>query len=338
MNGTHQFPDSDTDEQASLWAARLEGRPLAPAERAELDAWLGADPARRAALEAYCRLSSRLDRAVPELLASGSIEVRYPEEARARAVLGGWRLAAAGMAAAALAVGAFWMFGLSGRAETLSAAAGQRQAFTLSDGTRIELNANTSVVVELGRSERRVKLANGEAFFVVSKDKARPFIVDTPAGSVRVTGTIFNVLTEATSQLDVTVVEGSVQVRPGDSAGVQASGPVGLGAGDRLTAAGGEVTLAKLTDADLDDELAWRQGMIVCNEMPLSDALAQFAHYHGKTIVVTPGAAALRVGGRYRLDDLDAFLAQTELAQQHQKVRVERGADGAIRVSLAAEP
>ena len=337
MNEPRQISDPESEEQASLWAARLEGKSLTGGERAELEAWLSGDPARRAALSAFCRLSSRLDRAVSELLASGSIEVRYKEEAPGRSKVAAWGLATAAMAAVAVAA-ATWMFGFPGRAETLSTASGQRQSFTLSDGTRIELNANTSVVVEVGRSERRVKLANGEAFFVVSKDKSRPFIVDTPAGSVRVTGTIFNVLTEKTSQLDVTVVEGSVQVKPGGAAGAQSAGPVGLGAGDRLAADAGVVTLSKLSDADLDDALAWRQGKVVCNMMPLSEALALFAHYHGRSIAVSPGAAALHVGGRYSLDDLDGFLAQLELVQQDHKVRVEHGATGSIRVSLRAEP
>jgi len=337
MNEPYQFPDTATEEQASLWAARLEGKSLTAAERAELEAWLSGDPARRTALSAFCRLSSRLDRAVSELLASGSIEVHYTEEAPSRAKVAAWGLATAAMAAVAVAA-AIWMFGLTGRAETLSTPSGLRQEFTLSDGTRIELNANTSVVVEVGRSERRVKLANGEAFFVVSKDKSRPFIVDTPAGSVRVTGTIFNVLTETASQLDVTVVEGSVQVKPDGAAGTQSPGPVGLGAGDKLSASAASVTLSKLTVADLDDALAWRQGKVVCNMMPLSEALALFAHYHGRSITVTPGAAALHVGGRYSLDDLDGFLAQLELVQQDHKVRVEHGSAGSIRVSLQTEP
>jgi len=336
MNGTHSNFDENTEDEAALWAARLEGAELTPRERADLASWLAGGPARSEALSGFCRLSQRLDRAVSELVASGAIEIREPEQIRAR--LGPGRLLAAGLAAAALALGCVWFLGQSGRAESFSAPAGQRQTFTLSDGTRIELNANTSVVVENGRSERRVRLANGEAFFVVSKDKARPFIVDTPAGSVRVTGTIFNVLTETSSQLDVTVVEGSVQVRAGDGGPNAPAEPVGLGAGDRLSAVKGGVELSRLSDSDLDDALAWRQGKIVCKMMPLSDALALFAHYHGRVISVSPGAAALHVGGRYSIDDLDGFLAQLELVQQDHKVRIDRGASGSIRVSLRAEP
>ncbi len=335
MNETPSLPPEDLDEQAALWAARLEGSVLTAGERAELEKWLAGDPARRPALGAYCGFSSSLDRAVSELVESGAIEIRGPAPARSRTW---WGVAGAGAAFAAVALCVLLLVRPGGRAETLTAPAGQRQAFTLSDGTRIELNANTSVVVEVGRSGRRVRMASGEAFFVVAKDKSRPFVVDTPAGSVRVTGTIFNVLTEASSQLDVTVVEGSVQVRPGGADHAEAQGTVDLGAGDRLSAVRGGVSLTRLADSDLDDALAWRQGKIVCKMMPLSEALALFAHYHGRTIVVSPGASALHVGGRYSIEDLDGFLAQLELVQQDHKVRVDRGPGGAIRVSLAAEP
>ena len=338
MNGNNPFSDTGVEDHAALWAARLEGKALTEAERAELESWLASGPSCRAALSSYCRFSSRLDRVVSDLVSSGSIEIRYANEAPVRNRLSSWRLAAAGLAAAAVAMGAVWFLRPSGRAETLSAPAGQRQAFTLADGTRIELNANTSIVVENSRSERRVRLANGEAFFVVSKDKSKPFIVDTPAGSVRVTGTIFNVLTEAASQLEVTVVEGSVQVRAGDGGQSQPSGPVDLKPGGRLSAVKGGVSLSNLTDAELDDSLAWRQGKIVCNQMPLSEALALFAHYHGRSITVTPAAAALRVGGRYSIDDLDGFLAAQLMLQQDHKVRIEHGATGSIRLSLLTEP
>ena len=331
MNPTRKNFDSETEDQASLWAARLEGATLAASERAELESWLAGDPLRKEALALFCRLSERLDRLVPELVATGSIEVREERQTAFRG-FSPWKLATAGLAAAALAIGVFWMEGRGAAPETISAPAGQRQSFTLADGTRVELNANTSVFVENGRAERRVRLANGEAFFVVSKDKSRPFIVETPAGSVQVTGTMFNVLTEASSKLDVTVVEGSVQVRAGADS---SSGPVLLHPGERLSAAEGGVSLSNLSPSDLEDALAWRQGKIVCERKSLSEALARFGHYHGIKITATPGAGVLRVGGRFSLDDLDGFLAQVE---QVKKVHADRDPSGAVRVRLLAEP
>jgi transmembrane sensor len=335
MNPSRKTFDPETEDQASLWAARLEGTRLTAAERSELDAWLAGEPERRVALAQFCQLSARLDRLVPALVEAGSIEVREAEPPMRRG-FNPWKVATAGLATAALAVGLFWFEGRGAGPETISTPAGQRQSFTLADGSRVELNANTSIFVENGKSERRIRLANGEAFFVVSRDKARPFIVETPAGSVQVTGTIFNVLTEAASQLDVTVVEGSVQVSTGESGGSTPAGPVLLHPGERLSSAQGGVALSNLSASELEDALAWRQGKIVCDGMQLAEALARFGHYHGIAITATPGAEVLRVGGRYSLDDLDGFLAQLE--QVVKKVHVDRLASGAVRVRLLTEP
>jgi transmembrane sensor len=326
MSDSQQTQSADPDEQASLWAARLEGARLSPADQAELDAWLAADPANRPLLSRYCTLSARLDRLVPELAAAGSAEMAPP---RPRPSWGAWAMPAGAAVLAAVALAVLAHRG-SASQEKFSTPAGRRGAFTLSDGSRIELNANTTVTVESGGSERRVRLANGEAFFVVSKDKSRPFIVETPAGSVRVTGTIFNVLTETASQLDVTVVEGSVQVRLG-SAPPGSPSSADLVAGGVLESDGRAVTLETRSEADIGDSLAWRRGVIVCNAMPVPEALARFAHYHGIAVSSTPGVASKRAGGQYSLGNLDEFL---DYLRQSLDLRVERRADGSIRVSL----
>jgi transmembrane sensor len=335
MNRPTHISDSAAEEQASLWAARLEGSALTESDCASLDAWLSADPSHRPLLSSYCRFSAKLDAMVPELAAAGSIGLP-PVAQRPRATWNPWKVATVGMATAALVLGVVQFERVRGRTEDLSTPAGQRGSFTLSDGTRVELNANTRITVDNGRTERRVHLANGEAFFVVSKDKARPFTVETPAGSVRVTGTIFNVLTEAASQLDVTVVEGSVQVRPDDANGVHASEPTVLEAGGVLKADGGIISVTSLEPAEINDALAWRQGQIVCNPaMPVSEALARFSHYYGRVMTATAGAGSRRASGKYSLGNLDEFL---DFLHGSMDLNVVRSADGSVRVSQTGEP
>jgi transmembrane sensor len=323
--------DPESDVQASLWAAKLECSVLSDADRAELEAWLALGSSHRELLSRYCSLSAFLDYAVPELEAVGAVEAPVARRTR----FSGGTIAFGGLALAALAAGVLWIgFGYH-RPETIAAANGERRSFTLSDGSKIELNANTSLLVENGRSERRVRLDSGEAFFVISKDKSRPFIVETPAGSVRVTGTRFNVLSESASELIVTVEEGTVQVRPGQGGDVSSPNPFVLTAGDKLSSETGGTRLAALSSDEVDDALAWRNGQIVCSGMPLSEVLARFAHYHGVSITATPGAAGAKVGARFNLDDLDGFLTQLP---QVLKVRVKHEAGGSIAVSLLSEP
>lgn len=330
MNPTDVSPDPRADERASFWAARLEGSELSAADRSELDAWLGAHPSHRALLAGYCQFSAGLEVSLPALAQAGAVEL--PQEiAPRRRRFAPW-LAATGLAAAA-AVFVLW----PGRAHTQSAviatAVAQRQTLTLADGTRAELNAQTSLQIELGATERRVRLAGGEAFFTVTKDPARPFIVETPAGAVRVTGTVFNVRAEPASALEVLVVEGSVQVRPGGPVAGAPNTPVQLHAGDWLSAGPGAVTVRALSATEVDDALAWRRGQIVFAGVPLNAALARFARYHGRGIVAAPGIAGLAVGGRYSLDDLDGFLSALEAVLP---VRVTRDLSGMVHVDPAA--
>ena len=338
MKTSRPLSDSAAEEQASLWAARLEGGTLDAGDRTALDTWLAAQPAHRALLSDYCQFSADLEQQLPQLVATGAVTL--PTAKPAKAPRPAWNLSwltlAAGTLAAAAAVAlVLWVAQPSRDLATLATSVAQRQSFTLADGTRVELNAQTSLLVENTRDERRVRLASGEAFFTVAKDKSRPFIVETPTGSVRVTGTVFNVRTDQLSELDVTVVEGSVQVRPGDTAGTGPQPPSSLTAGQRLTAVSGRVLVRTLPPGDIEDALAWRQGMIVFERVPLREALARFAQYHGRGITVSDAAAANQfLGGRYSLDDFDNFLRGLE---EPFRLRITRDLSGTVIVRHRSE-
>jgi transmembrane sensor len=227
--------------------------------------------------------------------------------------------------AAALAVGIFW---LGQRPTTFSTGAAQRQVVVLADGTRAELNARTTLRVRLRGTERQVWLDKGEVFLTVARDAARPFQVETAAGQVRVTGTIFNVSAPAPDSLGVLLVEGGVEATP--SGGT----PQRLAPGDELVLAGGRAQLRRLDAAALADALAWREGRIVFHDTPLGSALRRFAHHHARVIEVAPAVANLELGGRFVLDDLDGFLRDLPLALP---VAVREDASGVIRIGPAAE-
>lgn len=334
--------DSAAEEQASLWAARLDGGTLSSADRDALDAWLNAQPAHRTLLSRYCQFSVDLEEPLLALVANGAVtpppesvveEVSAPRSRRTRRPA--WLAASALAAAAAVAV-VVWISRPAPQQADATTAAAQRTALTLPDGTRVELNAHTRLTASLGAGERRVRLSGGEAFFTVSKDPGRPFVVETPGGAVRVTGTVFDVRSETPAELVVTVVEGSVQVRPGTSAGGAADETLGLTAREQVAAGPGGVARGRLSAEELDDALAWRRGQVVFRNASLNEALQRFARFHGRKIIVSaavlaPGPA---VGGRYSIDDLEGFL--TGLAASHD-VRVWHEPAGTIRVSLQRE-
>ncbi len=332
MNSFPQCLDPAAEEQAALWAARLDGSSLTASDRTTLDAWLAESPAHRTLLSHYCQFSADLEQRLPVLVAAGAVELpsdSVPRRSRPWLMWGAGALAAT----AAAVVLIFWLVRPQTQSENLATPMALRKAITLVDGTRVELDAQTSLQIEIDGKERRMRLASGEAFFAVHKDASRPFTVETPAGSLRVTGTQFDVRAETAATLEVTVVEGSVLARPGEAGG-RPGAPVSLAASDHLAAGPDGVAIHALNAAALDATLAWREGLIVCNGMPLREALARFARYHGYGITATAEAAEFRVVGRYSLDDLDGFLAWLE---EQFPVRVTRSLNGTVQVSLRSE-
>lgn len=112
------------------------------------------------------------------------------------------------------------------------------RAVTLSDGSVIALSGNSRVQTAFTRTERRVALSRGSAFFAVTKDTARPFIVTAGDAVVRVTGTKFDV-SRAAEETRVAVVEGTVEVGEfvGDRhSSTAASPPQVITAGQQITA------------------------------------------------------------------------------------------------------
>lgn len=310
-------PIERIEEEASLWAARIDAGGLSDRGWAELEAWLAADPEHRRALDSYCALSARLN-------AQFSPEQETVVGARRR-----WRVVVGALAAAA-AVVAFAAL-LAGRPLELATRTAERQAIALKDGSRVELDAQTSLAVSFRRGERRVKLARGEAWFSVSKDPARPFVVETPAGLVRVTGTEFDVREASGGKTVVTVLAGMVQVRAAGAAGAYEA----VAPGGQAVVSSGHVTVRQLPDNAAQDALAWRQGQTVFDNTPLGDAIERFIAYHARKITVDPSAADLRLGGRFSLNDLDGMLESIESVLP---VQVLRGPNEEVRIMAARMP
>ena len=95
---------------------------------------------------------------------------------------------------------------------------------TLDDGTLVHLNSSSRIIYpEKFSRDCRDVILNGEAYFMVAKDKSRPFVVHTPRGDVKVYGTEFHVNTRARGNSGnqrnataVALVKGSVGVTPTD--------------------------------------------------------------------------------------------------------------------------
>jgi len=126
----------------------------------------------------------------------------------------------------------------------------------------------------------------------VAHDATRRSLWRRPAAVVRVTGTQFNVRENSSGGVEVTVLEGTVQVRP--AAGGAAPTPLTIGEQAALGAEG--MRNRMLSPDETQNVIAWRVGQAAFQDAPLAEALARFAPYHAGTITVSPEAAAINVG------------------------------------------
>ena len=209
-------------------------------------------------------------------------------------------------AAVILAAGATWgittHFGNKASAEapyTVSAPWGQRAEITLGDGTRVWLNAGSTLSCPAGfaAGQREVRIS-GEAYFDVARDEQRPFIVSTGGVKIKVLGTKFNVSAYEPSAATVSLVEGAVEVTAGDSAG---SPPVNMKPEDQVCYADGELRLSHGFD---HDELLWREGIHAFRNATLREIAGQLEfYYHTRIVIRNPEAAAARYSGKFRQKD-----------------------------------
>ncbi|MEM9317061.1 MAG: FecR domain-containing protein, partial [Pseudomonadota bacterium] len=147
----------------------------------------------------------------------------------------------------------------------------QRRELTLADGSTVWLEWDSALEIRFRSGERRAILHRGMAAFNVSSDAERPFIVESADVRTRVTGTEFIVDARYSDRVDVSVLEGEVQVR--------GRGPqiATLSAENTITVAQGKV--GRVAHRPLSELGQWRDGMLVFEDRPLLDALRAIEPY-----------------------------------------------------------
>lgn len=147
---------------------------------------------------------------------------------------------------------------------------------TLPDGTKVWLNAGSSLKypMSFAKNERRVRL-EGEAFFEVTKDSARPFKVLSKGQEIEVLGTAFNVNAYPdNTTIKTTLVKGKVKLSNNN----RYSEAIYLLPGQQSTNTNnGKIQLANVDTAPFT---AWKEGLFYFDETPLSDALQQIGRWY----------------------------------------------------------
>jgi len=85
--------------------------------------------------------------------------------------------------------------------------------------------------------------------------------------------------------------------------------PIVVGAGAEANTQDDSVVVDHPTPNQMDASLSWRSGYLVFHDSPLAEAIAEFNRYTSRPIVIDdPTLATLKIGGRFRFTDSEAFL------------------------------
>lgn len=167
-------------------------------------AHIGADVPAEAAAASH--ESANAENVVP--LTPFHARVAAPHGAQAGRRVRSWLAAA--VLALFVAGGAFAWW-LSERAPTYEARVGEQRVLVLEDGSVVRLNARSRIRIEMSEHLRHLDLLEGQVLVYVSKDSARPFVVQDGPVAIKAVGTAFDV-NQRSSGTVVTVVEGHVLV------------------------------------------------------------------------------------------------------------------------------
>lgn len=163
--------------------------------------------------------------------------------------------------------------------QLLTVPAGKDIEVILADGTKVFLNADSRLEYpsKFEGTQRTVRL-HGEAYFDVTKDSSRPFVVETERTQTTVHGTKFNITSYDSQPTKITLIEGKVAVKNLRSGRVEQLVP-----GDNVSVAeGGEMTK---TAVDIDGYVYWQEGFFYFDDQPLSEIMQSLGRWYNVSVV-----------------------------------------------------
>jgi transmembrane sensor len=308
-------------ETAALWHERAGQENTSAEIRNDLEAWLAKSAEHVAAYRSIERSWSQLRSAaaapqIIQLRHESAMRLTRQTAAKLRPLR--WTLAAA---LVLLSLGAaLWIllpvssFSLSSLAwlksdaqipivRTYATKTGERLTIALEDGSQVTLNTETQLEVAFSKTSRTVRLSRGEALFEVTKDKTRPFVVQTQNRRFVAVGTAFDVHIQ-TDQVKVTMLEGTVHAESMEPGSLILAT---VTAGEQLiTSSRAQQSVRRV---DTERETSWRRGQLIFDNTPLSEAIDELNRYSSTHILlVDPQLAGLRLSGTFATGGTNTFV------------------------------
>lgn len=276
--------------EAADWLVKVVGGQMTNRERAAFEAWLAADPEHA---EVYANVE-RLWRGSSELPEIKSRNKKARKITRRDA----------GKAVIALGLGiAGWRYFADHPFADYRTGTGERRTIETSDGSRIDLAAQSRLSLAFDDRARRITLHEGEAFFRVAGDP-RPFRVMAGEGVTTALGTAFGVRYRE-NKARVIVTEHSTRVTlGGNAAQVDAGYEVEY-----------DTRIGAVEQGDPGEALSWRDGRLVFNGTPLGEVVDAINLWRTGTIAVVGGELSRRpvtlIADVSRLGAIDAEIERS---------------------------
>lgn len=188
---------------------------------------------------------------------------------------------------------------------------------TLSDGTRVMLNANSTLEYPASFDDAEVREVRlkGEAHFEVTKNPHRPFVVKAGEMQTQVLGTIFDVKAYRKDAPKVTLMQGKVKVSNADT-------EIEMRPGQTATLQADKIVVSKASSSVSD----WLEGDFDMDQVTLAEAMSDIGAWYNKTVVFQSQANMdklihFRFSRRASLQEIITALNEMGVA----KVRMEKG-------------
>lgn len=283
--------------EAAEWFAILGSGQVTKSEAERWQAWLQAHPDHQAAWAKVEFFTGKFQ-GLPAHAASAALN--QPDLSRRRTLKTLAILSALGLSSWQISRGRY----LQDWSADYRTALGTTKTITLADGSKVTLDTDSALNIEFTSHLRCLQLVSGEIYIETAPDTARPsrpFVVDTQEGRVRALGTRFSVRQQAGNS-QVTVYADAVEIQPAKSGS------------SNLTLRAGQTTHFTLAQVDTvaamnADSPAWTKGILLADNLPLSEFLLQLNRYRHGYVTCDPRIADLRIVGAFPLNNTDRILA-----------------------------
>jgi ferric-dicitrate binding protein FerR (iron transport regulator) len=169
---------------------------------------------------------------------------------------------------------------------TLTTKRGNQYQVVLPDGSRVWLNAASSITYPtMFTSGQRKVVITGEAYFEVARNDKQPFIVQKGALSVQVLGTRFNLNTyDDEHVLTATLLEGSIKVIKGRNSSVLKPGQQAILPGGAAPADSHD-GIRVIDNADIGEAMSWKNGEFRFTDATIGSIMRQVERWYDVDVI-----------------------------------------------------